>query len=143
MDGKRIIMNFTVPPGVDDLEVIAEGVMETLPEELNEYCEELTFQIEELADDTTQTDYDLDDPFELLALFKSGKEMSPGVERKTADSDAVLILYRRPLLDLWCENGEDLTAIVREVIIEEIGKEFDFSGGEIDEMVQRHYQGML
>jgi predicted Zn-dependent protease with MMP-like domain len=46
-------------------------------------------------------------------------------------------------LDMWCESGEDLAAVLRQVMIEEIGKGFDFSEDDIDEMNARHYQGAL
>ncbi len=143
MDGKQIIMNFTVPPSLDDLEVMAKECLESLPEELDEYGEDVILQVEDVPDDVLMDDLDLEDPYELLCLFKSGKELSPGIERKVANDDDVLILFRRPLLDVWCENGDDLSSLVRDVIIEELGKNFDFSEDEIDEMTQRHYQGML
>ena len=44
---------------------------------------------------------------------------------------------------MWCESGEHLTAMLRQIMIEELGKHFDFSEDEIDEMSERHYQGML
>jgi predicted Zn-dependent protease with MMP-like domain len=136
-------MNFSVPPGSDDLEVMAASVMETLPEEILEFAESLAVVMEEFPDETTEQELDLDDSYELLALYKSGREIAPGVERKTANDDDVLILYRRPILDVWCENEEDLGALLRQVIIEELGKHFDFSDDEIEEMSRRHYQGML
>lgn len=143
VDAKQIIMNFTVPPSVDDFEVMAEEAQELLPEELVEFCDNLAVAIEEFVDETTEQDLDLDDPYELLALYKSGKEISPGVESKSANDDDVLVLYRRPILDMWCETGDDLGGIIRQVMIEELGRHFDFSDDEIDEMTERHYQGML
>ncbi|MEZ5813178.1 MAG: metallopeptidase family protein [Alphaproteobacteria bacterium] len=143
MSTRQIIMNFSVPPGSDDLEVMAASVMETLPEEILEFTESLAVVMEEFPDETTEQELDLDDSYELLALYKSGREIAPGVERKTANDDDVLILYRRPILDVWCENEEDLGALLRQVIIEELGKYFDFSDDEIEEMSRRHYQGML
>lgn len=143
MDGKQIIMNFTVPPSMDDLEVIANQTLDLLPEELAEFCDNLALVIEDFADDMTQQDQDIEDPYELLALYKSGKEISPGVEKKTANDDDVMVLYRRPILDLWCEEGSDLSTLVRNVMIEELGRNFDFSDDDIEEMSERHYQGML
>ena len=136
-------MNFTVPPSADDLEVIAGGVLEQLPEELAEFSDGLSVVIEELPDETVEQDLDLEDAYDLLALYKNGKEISPGVERKTANDDDVLLLYRRSILDAWCENVDDLSALIRHIIIEELGRHFDFSEDEIDEMNERHYQGML
>lgn len=140
---QQIIMNFSAPPSADDITVIASEQLENLPDELMEFFEDLTIQVEEMPDEATEADLDLDDPYELLALYKAGKELAPGVEAKAANDDDVLIIYRRSVLDLWCETGEDLTQIVRDAMIEEIGNHFDFSDDEIEEMSQRHYQGML
>ena len=140
---QQIIMSFSVPPSADDLSVMATGQLENLPDEILEFFDELVIQIEEVADEATESDLELDDPYELLALYKGGKQLTPGVEKKSANDDDVLILYRRPILDMWCESGEDLTGIIREAMIEELGNNFDFSEEEIEEMTRRHYQGML
>jgi predicted Zn-dependent protease with MMP-like domain len=141
--GQHIIMNYTVSPSRDDLEVLATSIIEALPEELLEQCESINIVIEDLADEVIEQELDLDDPFDLLALYKSGKEISPGVQRKTADDDDTLILYRRAILDMWCDTGEDLTVLIRQVIIEELGRSFDFSEDDIIEMTQRTYQALV
>ncbi len=143
MSCQQIIMNYTVAPSLDDLDCLASVVMETLPDELMRDCEALVVVVEDMADETTVNDLDLDDAFELLALYKSAKEIAPGIERKVANDDDVLVLYRRAILDMWCETGEDLTGLIRQVIIEELGRYFDFSDDDIEEMSERHYQGML
>lgn len=143
MDQQQIIMNFTVPPGSDDLQVIAEAVLEAMPEELAEFCEDVAIQIEELADEALEDEFDLDDPFEMLVLFRKGSQIAPGIESKVANQDDVIILFRRPVLDMWCETSEDISDVVRQLMIEEIGANFDFSDDEIEDMTSRHYQGML
>lgn len=143
MTGQQIIMNYTVPPSEEDLQVMASQVLETLPEELLEFCDGLAVAIEDFPDETTEQELELDDPYDLLALYKSGKEISPGVERKTANDDDLLTLYRRPILDMWCESGDDLAFVLRHTMIEEIGRVYDFTEEEIDEMAGRHFQGML
>lgn len=143
MDQHRIIMNFSSPPGADDIETIAAEILASLPEEILEHCESLAIEVEEFADDATQMEMDIDDPYELVALYRSGKEISPGVQRKVANDDDVLFLYRRPILDLWCDTQDDLTNLIREVMIEELASNFDFSENEIEEMTARHHQGML
>ncbi|MCF8495889.1 MAG: metallopeptidase family protein [Alphaproteobacteria bacterium] len=143
LDAKRIIMNFSVPPGLEELEAIAAHMMEAMPDEILEFCEDLTVAVEDFPDETVESTLELDDPYNLLALYKSGKEISPGVERKTAKAEDVLVIYRRPLLDMWCEAGEDLGLLIRQVMIEELGRRFDFTDDEIEEMLERHYQGLL
>ena len=143
MERQQIIMNFTNAPSAEDLHVLVTATLENLPDELTELCESLAVMIEDFADDAVQDEFDLEDPYDLIALYRSGKQISPGVESKVANDDDVLIIYRRALLDMWCETGEDLGALVRQAVIEELGHNFDFSDEEIDEMNQRHYQGML
>jgi predicted Zn-dependent protease with MMP-like domain len=45
-------------------------------------------------------------------------------------------LFRRPILDYWCETGEDLRDIVRHVLIHEIGHHFGFSDEEMEQIEQ-------
>ncbi len=143
MQQKEIIMHYSTPPGEDDLRAIADALLETLPEELMEFCDSLTIAVEDLADEALEDELDLDDPFDLLALYRKGSQISPGVQSKVANDEDILILFRRPVLDLWCETQEDFNTLIRQVMIEELGQNFDFSEDEIDEMTRRHYQGML
>ncbi len=143
MNGQQIIMNFSMPPSLEDLEVMAADIVEGLPDELLEFCESLVVRLEDLAEESVEQELDLDDPYDLVVLYRSGKEISPGVERKTANDDDVLIVYRRPLLDLWCETGEDIHVLFRQTIIEELGRHFEFVEDEIEEMAARHFQGLL
>lgn len=140
---QQIIMNYTVPPGVDEIEVMANALLENLPEELLECCEGLAIRVEEFPDDTVSHELELEDEYDLLALYRSGKEIAPGVVKKTANDDDILIIYRRPLLDMWCESCDDLMTMLRGIMIEELGRNFEFSDDDIEEMGQRHFQGML
>ncbi len=44
----------------------------------------------------------------------------------------MIFLYRRPILDYWCEMGEDLTHVVRHVLIHEIGHHFGLSDDDME-----------
>jgi len=143
MSQQRIIMNYTTPPNSDDLQVIAEAALENMPEEIQEYCDDVVIHVEDIVDEGLENDLDLDDPYDLLMLYRNGSEISPGVQRKIANDDNVLMVYRRPLLDYWCETGDDLNDLVRQVMIEELGQTFEFSDDEIEDMVERPYQGAM
>lgn len=143
MDTRQIIMSYTVPPSVDDLQALSASIFEDLPEELLEFCEELQITVEDLVDEATEIELELEDPYELLALYRNGKEISPGVEKKTAENTDVLVLYRRAVLDVWCETCEDFSKLLRQIMIEELGRRFGFSDAEINEMAKRHYQGLF
>lgn len=138
-----IIMNFAMPPSIDDLTGIAQQVLEALPDELVELCEDLELSIEEFPDEALVQDIGLDNDYELLALYKSGKEVAPGVQKKVANGDDTLVIFRRPILDLWCETSDDLSNLVREVMIEEIARAHEFSDDDIRKMIKAHHQGLL
>ncbi len=131
-------MNYSSAPTADDITVLAMQVLGSLPDELAEACEELGLQVEEFPDETLENEMELETPYELLALYKSGKELSPGVEKKVANDDDILLLFRRPILDLWCETGDDLANLVREVIIEEIARSQEFSESDIANMLKQY-----
>ncbi|MDB2683036.1 metallopeptidase family protein [Alphaproteobacteria bacterium] len=143
MCAQQIIMSYTVPPSFDDLSVMTREILDSLPEELIEYCEDLEVVIEDVPDEAIMQEFELEDPFELLVLFRKGNEIVPGVESKSTDGEDRFVLYRRSILDLWCEEGEDLTILIRQLVIEELGRMFDFSDEDVEEMVARHHQGML
>lgn len=138
-----IVMNFASPPSGDDLMAIAQQVLESLPDELTEACEDLVLSIEEFPDETLEQDMALESEYDLLALFRSGKELAPGVQKKVANEDDALVLFRRPILDLWCETCDDLNNLVREVMIEEIARALEFPDTDIQRMIKAHHQGML
>ncbi len=138
-----IIMNFSAPPSLDDIDTIARQILLVLPEEILEAFDSLKIQVEDFAADFLQTEFELDDPYDLIALYQSGKEISPGVQSKVASNDDTLFIYRRPLLDLWCETHEDLAQLIREIMIEELAQSLDFSEEEIESMTRRHHQGMF
>ncbi len=137
MSRQQIIMNHSTPPSGDDITVIASQVTENLPDEIAGLCEELQVQIEEFPDETTENEMELETPYELLALYRSGKQIAPGVQKKVANGEDVVILYRRPILDLWCETGDDLTALVREIVIEEIARAHEFAEADIQSMLKQ------
>lgn len=143
MSGQQIIMNYAAAPSIEDLEVMAGAALDSLPDELAGFCESLAVKVEDWPDEVTESELGISDPYDLLALFKSGKEIAPGIEKKTANDEDVLILFRRPILDMWAETGDDLAVVIRQVMIEELGNNFDFSEEEIEELAGRHYQGML
>ena len=142
MGARKVIMNF-IPPSYDDLETIAQDIIDDLPEEIASVNGDIVLEIEDLVDETMEHALDLDDAYDLLLHFKHEKDIAPGIERKQSDNNGTLILFRRPILDEWCDSGEDLSVLIRQLIIEELGRVYDFSDDEIEDMVNRHHQGML
>jgi predicted Zn-dependent protease with MMP-like domain len=132
----EIVMTYTTAPSLDDLIVMARSILSDLPDELAQKCEELGLEFDEFPDEALEQEQGLETPYELLALFRKGSEIAPGVQKKVANNDDVLLLFRRPILDLWCETGDDLYALMREVIIEEIARNYEFPDSDIKAMIK-------
>lgn len=143
MTRQRIIMNFTHPPSIDDVDAILQGIVDSLPDELDPYCNNLVLVVEDFPDESFVTDLELESEYDILVHYYDGRTLSPGVQKKVSDEDDRLMVFRRPLLDYWCETEEDLNMLLRRLVIEELGRVFSFSESEIDEMSSRHHQGLL
>lgn len=143
MNSQRIIMNYARPPASEEIESLVQTAIQSLPHELSQLCEKLAIRVDDWPDETLEQEMDLMSPYDLLALYKSGKELAPGIVKKTANDDDILIVFRRPLLDFWCESGDDLIDVVRHTLIEELGRHFEFSDEDIEDFARRSMTGSL
>jgi predicted Zn-dependent protease with MMP-like domain len=117
-------------PTLADIERLANEAFATIPEELRKHVANVVFRIEDFPDEATEKQMGLESPFDLLGLYRgiAIPHHSTGLVRQGND---MIFLYRRPLLDYWCETGEDLAAVVRHVLIHEIGHHFGFSDADM------------
>ena len=125
--------SFTTPPSLDDLAAMAKAALDTLPSQLADQIGAVSLQVREFPDEETQRDMALDGPFDLLGLYIG----TPFGEQSVTDSRDhidVIQLYRRPILDYWCETAEDLGHLVRHVVIHEIGHHFGFSDADMAQL---------
>ena len=122
---------FTGPPSLDDLEAIGREALKTIPEELRRHVKNVVLRVEEFPDEETEEEMDLESPFDLLGLYRGVSINRKSVSDTPRDIDMVF-LYRRPILDYWCETGEDLYHLVRHVLIHEIGHHFGFSDNDME-----------
>jgi predicted Zn-dependent protease with MMP-like domain len=117
------------PPTNDMIEALGLAALETIPPELRAYITSVPILVEEFADDETCAEMGLESPFDLLGLYR-------GVTLRNRDAGGppsidTIHLYRRPLLDYWCETGEDLADLIRHVLIHEIGHHFGLSDADM------------
>ena len=75
----------------------------------------------------------LESPYELLGLYRGVSLDEKSVSESPQDVD-MIFLYRAPLLDYWCETGEDLSHLIRHVLIHEIGHHFGFSDADMEKI---------
>lgn len=123
--------SFPLPPSLVDLEKMAEEALASIPAELLTLVGDLLIQIEDFPDEDTEREMGLDSPFDLLGLYR-GVDMTRQSVMDLKLSPDMVYLYRRPILDYWCESGEELPHIVRHVLIHEIGHHFGFSDDDMD-----------
>jgi len=110
----------SLAPSLDDIAVIGETELKRLRPALGQYIDGVPIQVVDFPDDDTLTEMQCDTPFDLLGLYTGGSIVAED-RGETGTMPAMIFLYRRPLLDYWCETGESLKDVVRHVLIHEIG----------------------
>ena len=115
-----------IAPTIDDIEALARSALKTIPQPLRRCAANIIIRVEDFPDEETQEEMELESPFDLLGLYSGVSLDLKGISDAPGEVD-MIFLYRRPILDYWCETGEDLGHIVRHVLIHEIGHHFGFS----------------
>lgn len=120
-------------PSLDDFETMAEEALTLIPDHLRRLAADVVIRIEDFPDEETAREMDLDSPFDLLGLYRGIALADKSVGDPGGMLDMVF-LYRRPILDYWCETGEDLAHLIRHVLIHEIGHHFGFSDADMEHL---------
>jgi predicted Zn-dependent protease with MMP-like domain len=120
-----------LPPSPAEIELLAERALGTIPLELKLQLGNVVIQVEEFPDEETEAAMDLESPFDILGLYRGVALPHKSVSDPRPNPD-MIFLYRRPILDYWCESGEDLGHLVRHVLIHEIGHHFGFSDEDME-----------
>ena len=124
-------MRHGLPPSLADIEALAERALATIPQELKGQLGPVLIRVEEFPDEETEAAMGLESPFDILGLYRGVALPHKSVSDPLPHLD-MIYLYRRPILDYWCENGEDLAHLVRHVLIHEIGHHFGFSDEDME-----------
>ena len=118
-------------PTLADIEALAQRALETIPEQFKRHLGPLVIRVEEFPDEETEEAMELESPFDILGLYRGIALPHKSVSDPRLQLDMVF-LYRRPILDYWCESGEDLGTVVRHVLIHEIGHHLGFSDDDME-----------
>ena len=124
-------VSFSAPPSLEEIEEIAARAYESVPAELRRFVGDVAIRVEDFPDAETEQEMELESEFDLLGLYRGVDLAHKSVTDVVSDID-MIFLYRRPLLDEWCETGEDLTHLVRNVLIHEIGHHFGLSDDDME-----------
>ena len=119
------------PPSLADIKALASRALAALPRRFKPHLRPVVIRVEEFPDEETERAMRLDSPFDILGLYRGIALPRQSVTAARTQVDMVF-LYRRPILDYWCETGEDLAAVVRHVLIHEIGHHLGFSDEDME-----------
>jgi predicted Zn-dependent protease with MMP-like domain len=120
------------PPSAADFDRMGRAVLAGLPEPFRRHVGGVVIRVQDFADDATLEQMGIESPFELLGLYHGipvGHDSNLDAPRQDVD---MIFLYRRALLDYWCETDLPLVDIVRNTLIHEIGHHFGYSDDDMD-----------
>ena len=113
-------------PSLAELEALAGEVFRDLPKHFRDLCAGLVIQVDDFPSDEVLEEMQAETEFDLLGLFQ-GVGLPFRSESAPVQMPNMIWLYRRPILDYWAEHDDTLGAIVRHVLIHEIGHHFGLS----------------
>ncbi len=122
---------FSTAPDLADLEAYAREAFATIPAKLRRHVGDVVIQVEDFPNDEVLEEMECESPFDLLGLYAGVDLLRKSVADVPENVD-MIFLYRRPILDYWCETGDDLIEVVRHVLIHEIGHHFGFSDADME-----------
>lgn len=113
-------------PDAACIEGLARDALARIPEPFQTHLADVVLIVEEFADDETLDAMGIEDPFELSGLYHG----RPVGEKSAFDSGGLpdrIHLYRRAILDEWCDTGVSLQELVSHVVVHEVGHHFGLS----------------
>ena len=123
--------HFGPPPSVDELESIAREAFAAIPRQLRVHAKDVVIRVQDFPDDDVLDELECESAFDLLGLYQ-GVDLTRKSVSDTAQQPDLVYLYRRPILDYWCDSEEDLAHVVRHVLIHEIGHHFGYSDDDME-----------
>lgn len=124
--------NERLSPTLEDFEILGREAFDGLPEEFRSLCDDIQISVAEYAGKDVLKSLGLSSPYDLLGLFE-GLGLAQGAsEIRTGQMPNRIWLYRRAILEYWVDRDETLDAIVRHVLIHEIGHHFGLSDDDME-----------
>ena len=118
-------------PSLADMEAMAHNLFARLPARFRGLCEGLIIRVEDFPTDEVLDEMEATSEFDLLGLFQ-GLGLPQQSHSDIPRLPNMIWLYRRPILDYWAEHEETLGAIVRHVLVHEIGHHFGLSDADME-----------
>ena len=118
-------------PSLAEMEAMADVVFARLPKGFRDLCEGVVIRVDDFPADDVLKEMEAETEFDLLGLFQGVGLPFQSVSDPSRMPNMIW-LYRRPILDYWAEHDETLGAIVRHVLIHEIGHHFGLSDDDME-----------
>jgi predicted Zn-dependent protease with MMP-like domain len=119
-------------PTLEEVEALADAAFAQLPARFRSLWEGLVIQVVDFPDDETLDEMGAESEFDLLGLFRGSGLPHRGAAQETGELPNMIWLYRRPLLDFWCDGEDTLSAVVTHVLVHEIGHHFGLSDADME-----------
>jgi predicted Zn-dependent protease with MMP-like domain len=120
----------TKAPSLVEFEVLAGEVFRGLPKRFRDLAAEIVIRVDDFPSDEVLDEMRAESEFDLLGLFH-GVGLPFRSESAPVQMPNMIWLYRRPILDYWAEHDETLGAIVKHVLVHEIGHHFGLSDADM------------
>jgi len=118
-------------PSLAELELLARDVYRRLPRRFRDLCADLVIQVDDFPTEEVLDHMGAESEFDLLGLFQ-GVGLPFRAESDPIQMPNMIWLYRRPILDYWAEHEETLGAVVKHVLVHEIGHHFGLSDDDME-----------
>jgi len=134
-------MTFGFAPTLDDIETIARVALKRLPEPFAGHLEKVVLIVEDFPSEDMLDELGIEDPYELTGLYTGNPA---GREAISGDLPAMILLFRRAILDEWAASAEydeagklknrgvTLEDLVSHILIHEAGHHFSLSDDDME-----------
>ncbi len=113
-------------PTLAKIENLAGLALARILELLRRQLIDVVIQVVDFPDDETMRQMAMRSPYDFLGMYH-GIDLQQKSITMVPDDIGMIFLYHRQLLDYWIESREDLSHLVRHVLIHEISHYFSFS----------------
>ena len=119
-------------PSLDDFATLAQAALHALPAHFRQQTGEVEMRVADFAEDAVLDELGIEDAFDLTGLYH-GVDIGRRSAFGAAPGPSLVFLYRRPILDEWCERGDvTLADLINHVLVHEIGHHFGLSDADIE-----------